>query len=131
MEGVPDCYTTSVMVLREGDPGDVEPPTQLEAVDFPAPPEPLEAFFTAGGIATLPYRYRGELRTMEYKTLRCPGHAEIMKSIRDLRLLSLDPVQEGGRNHPPPKGSPHQNRGRWRTGTACLWPLESPGWGTG
>ena len=33
---------------------------------------------------------------MEYKTLRYPGHVAIMKPIRDLGLLSLEPVKMNG-----------------------------------
>jgi lysine 6-dehydrogenase len=73
----------------------VEALTGMEQVSFPEPLGTLEAFYTAGGISTLPYRYRGQLRTMEYKTLRYPGHAQIMKAIRDLGLLSDEPVKVG------------------------------------
>lgn len=96
MEGVLDYYTTPGLVLHEGEPAAVEPLTGLEQVTFPEPLGVLEAFYTAGGISTLPYRYRGELRTMEYKTLRYPGHAVIMKAIRDLGLLSDEPVDVDG-----------------------------------
>src|SRR5690606_25447151 len=41
-------------------------------------------------------RYRGELESMEYKTLRYPGHAEIMRNVRELGLLSLEPVDVKG-----------------------------------
>jgi lysine 6-dehydrogenase len=96
MEGVLDYYTTPGLVLHEGEPVDVEALTGLEQVTFPEPLGVLEAFYTAGGISTLPYRYRGDLRTMEYKTLRYPGHAVIMKAIRDLGLLSDEPVKVDG-----------------------------------
>ena len=33
---------------------------------------------------------------MEYKTLRYPGHADIMRAIRELGLLDLEPVQVDG-----------------------------------
>jgi lysine 6-dehydrogenase len=95
MEGVLDYYTTPGLVLKEGEPAEVEALTGLEEVSFPEPLGTLEAFYTAGGISTLPFRYRGELRTMEYKTLRYPGHAQIMKAIRDLGLLSDEPVSVG------------------------------------
>ena len=95
MEGVLDYYTTPGLVLHGGEPAEVEALTGLESVDFPAPLGTLEAFYTAGGISTLPYRYQGQLTTMEYKTLRYPGHAGIMKAIRDLELLSDIPVQVG------------------------------------
>jgi len=95
MEGVLDYYTTPGLVLHEGEPAEVEALTGMEHVNFPEPLGTLEAFYTAGGISTLPYRYRGQLRTMEYKTLRYPGHAHIMKAIRDLGLLSDVPVKVG------------------------------------
>jgi len=95
MEGVLDYYTTPGLVLHEGEPAEVEALTGMEHVNFPEPLGTLEAFYTAGGISTLPYRYRGQLRTMEYKTLRYPGHAQIMKAIRDLGLLSDEPVKVG------------------------------------
>ncbi len=44
----------------------------------------------------LPWKYQGKIADMEYKTLRYPGHAHIMRAIRDLGLLGTDPVQVGG-----------------------------------
>jgi lysine 6-dehydrogenase len=41
-------------------------------------------------------RYAGQIETMEYKTLRYPGHADIMRTIRDLGLLDLEPVDVRG-----------------------------------
>jgi len=96
MEGVLDYYTTPGLVLREGEPAEVEPLTGMEELTFPEPLGRLEAFYTAGGISTLPFRYRGQLRTMEYKTLRYPGHATIMKAVRDLGLLDDEPVSVDG-----------------------------------
>jgi lysine 6-dehydrogenase len=65
-------------------------------VKFPAPVGELEAFHTAGGLSTMAWRYEGEIPTMEYKTLRYPGHAEIMETIRSLGLLDLEPVDVKG-----------------------------------
>jgi lysine 6-dehydrogenase len=56
----------------------------------------LEAFHTGGGISTLPFAYKGKIDVMEYKTLRYPGHAEIMQAIRELGMLELDPVDVDG-----------------------------------
>jgi lysine 6-dehydrogenase len=56
----------------------------------------LEAFHTAGGLSTMVYRYAGVIPTMEYKTLRYPGHARVMEAIRDLGLLDRDPVDVKG-----------------------------------
>ena len=56
----------------------------------------LEAFHTAGGLSTMAFRYEGKIPTMEYKTLRYPGHAHIMEAIRELGLLDLTPVDVKG-----------------------------------
>jgi saccharopine dehydrogenase-like NADP-dependent oxidoreductase len=46
-----------------------------------------EGFNTSGGIGTLAETYRGRVRTMNYKTLRYPGHCEKMHFLmRDLKL---------------------------------------------
>jgi lysine 6-dehydrogenase len=96
MEGVLDYYTTPVLVLENGEVVEKEALTGVEPVDFPRPVGRLEAFFTAGGISRMPYRFQGEIASMSYKTLRYPGHAQLMKAIRDLGLLDREPVQVGG-----------------------------------
>jgi lysine 6-dehydrogenase len=95
LEGVLDYYTTPSWVLRDGEPAQVDALTDIEPVEFAPPVGTLEAFHTAGGLSVLPWTYRGKLRSMEYKTLRYPGHAERMKTIRDLGLLELEPVAVG------------------------------------
>jgi lysine 6-dehydrogenase len=96
LHGVLDYYTTPSWVLREGEPRQVDALTEIEPVDFPDPVGTLEAFHTAGGLSTMPWTYRDRLTTMEYKTLRYPGHAEKVRAIRDLGLLDLDPVEVDG-----------------------------------
>lgn len=96
LEGALDYYTTPSWVLRDGRPERVEALSELELVEFPSPVGTLEAFHTGGGISTMPWAYRGKVRTMEYKTLRYPGHVAIMRPIRELGLLSLDPIQVRG-----------------------------------
>src|SRR5690606_20933595 len=83
-------------VLRDGEPRQVEALSEVESVEFPAPVGTLEAFHTAGGLSPLPWTHQGQVRTMEYKTLRYPGHAEIMGAIRDLGLLDTEPVDVQG-----------------------------------
>ena len=96
MEGVLDYYTTPSWVLREGKPARVDALSELEELEFPAPVGRLEAFHTGGGISTLPWAYEGKVRTMEYKTLRYPGHAAVMKAIRELGLLATKVVKVRG-----------------------------------
>ena len=45
----------------------------------------------------MPWAYEGRVRTMEYKTLRYPGHVALMKAMRDLGLLELTPLKVKGR----------------------------------
>jgi lysine 6-dehydrogenase len=96
LEGVLDYYTTLSWVVRDGKRKQVRALSERESVRFPEPVGELEAFHTAGGLSTMPFRYEGKIPTMEYKTLRYPGHAHIMEAIRDLGLLSLDPVEVKG-----------------------------------
>ncbi len=96
LAGALDYYTTPSWVLRDGKPTRVDALSELESVTFPAPVGELEAFHTGGGISILPWTYADRVRTMEYKTLRYPGHAAIMRPIRDLGLLDLAPVAVNG-----------------------------------
>lgn len=96
LEGALDYYTTPSWVLRDSQPARVDALSELESVQFPPPVGTLEAFHTGGGISTMPWAYAGRVRTMEYKTLRYPGHVAIMRPIRDLGLLALKPVEVKG-----------------------------------
>ena len=96
LEGVIDYYTTLSWVLRDGERVQVTALSELETVTFPEPVGDLEAFHTAGGLSTMAFRYEGKIPSMEYKTLRYPGHAAIMKTIRELGLFDLEPVDVKG-----------------------------------
>jgi lysine 6-dehydrogenase len=96
LEGALDYYTTPAWVLRGGKRTQVDPLSELEPVEFPAPVGTLEAFHTAGGISTMPFKYEGQVDAMEYKTLRYPGHVAIMRPIRDLGLLGKTPINVKG-----------------------------------
>ncbi len=96
LEGVLDYYTTLSWVLRGGKRTRVKALSEREDVRFPTPLGVLEAFHTAGGLSTMAFRYEGRIPTMEYKTLRYPGHAALMEAIRDLGLLDLEPVDVKG-----------------------------------
>jgi len=96
LAGVLDYYTSPGWVLRDGKRIQVEALSEIEHVVFPYPVGKLEAFHTAGGISTMPFTYEGKIRTMEYKTLRYPGHAAILRPIRELGLLATEPVEVDG-----------------------------------
>jgi len=96
LEGVLDYYTTPTWVIRNGRRTQVEALSDVEGIDFEDPIGRLEAFHTAGGLSTQPWSYEGRIDTMEYKTLRYPGHADIMRAVRGLGLLSLDEIDVRG-----------------------------------
>jgi saccharopine dehydrogenase-like NADP-dependent oxidoreductase len=60
----------------------------LENVDrFILDGEAYEAFNTSGGLGTLSETLDGKVRNLSYRTIRYPGHRDIMKTlIQDLRL---------------------------------------------
>ncbi|HET6229089.1 MAG TPA: saccharopine dehydrogenase C-terminal domain-containing protein, partial [Longimicrobiaceae bacterium] len=95
IEGVLDYYTTLSWVLRDGKQTQVKALSEIEELDFPGTGM-LEAFHTAGGLSAMAQRYEGQIPTMEYKTLRYPGHAQAMETIRELGLLSDQPVDVKG-----------------------------------
>lgn len=92
LEGVLDYYTTSSWVLRDGKRQPVEALSEIVPVEFDEPIGTLEAFHTAGGISTLVWTWEGKVRCMEYKTLRYPGHAQAMRTIRELGLLENEAI---------------------------------------
>jgi len=96
LEGALDYYTTPSWVLRGGKPVQVEALSEVEPVEFPSPLGTLEAFHTGGGISTLPFAYQGKIDVMEYKTLRYPGHAAVVRPIRELGLLANDYIEVKG-----------------------------------
>jgi lysine 6-dehydrogenase len=96
LEGVLDYYTTLSWVVRDGKRVQMKALSEREPVHFDAPVGELEAFHTAGGLSTMAFRYEGKIPTMEYKTLRYPGHAAIMEAIRELGLLELEPIDVKG-----------------------------------
>lgn len=96
LEGVLDYYTTLSWVVRDGKREQVKALSEVEPVHFPPPVGELEAFHTAGGLSTMASRYEGKIPTMEYKTLRYPGHAKLMEAIRELGLLDLEPIEVKG-----------------------------------
>ncbi|HUQ19954.1 MAG TPA: saccharopine dehydrogenase C-terminal domain-containing protein [Gemmatimonadaceae bacterium] len=101
LEGVLDYYTTLSWILRDGIRTQVKALSEREPVKFPEPVGELEAFHTAGGLSTMAFRYEGKIPSMEYKTLRYPGHAAIMEAIRELGLLDQEPIEvKGGRVAP-------------------------------
>ncbi len=97
LEGALDYYTTPAWILRGGKRTQVEALSEVEEIDFQGGGlGRLEAFHTGGGTSTMPFAYEGKVPVLEYKTLRYPGHAAIMRPIRDLGLLDTTPIAVNG-----------------------------------
>ncbi|MBP1970634.1 lysine 6-dehydrogenase [Virgibacillus natechei] len=88
MEGVFDHYTDPSLIIRNGIKQEISSLTEVERVYFKQF-GPLEAFHTSGGTSTLSLSYPN-LKTLEYKTIRYPGHAEKFKLLVDLNLTKAD-----------------------------------------
>ncbi|NAO99151.1 saccharopine dehydrogenase [Halomonas sp. MG34] len=88
MEGVFDHYTDPSLIIRNGLKQEIPSLTEVENIYFDRF-GPLEAFHTSGGTSTLSLTYP-HLNTLEYKTIRYPGHAEKFKLLVDLNLTKKD-----------------------------------------
>lgn len=88
MEGVFDHYTDPSLIVRDGVKQEIPSLSEIEKVYFDHF-GPLEAFHTSGGTSTLSLSYP-DLQTLEYKTIRFPGHAEKFKLLVDLNLTRID-----------------------------------------
>lgn len=92
MEGLFDHYTDPSLIIRNGKQIEVPSLSEIEPIYFEKF-GPLEAFHTSGGTSTLPISYP-DLETLEYKTIRYPGHAEKFKLLVDLNLTRVDYLVE-------------------------------------
>jgi lysine 6-dehydrogenase len=93
-EGLLNEYWEPCVILTEGHKQIVNPMTGLEQLEFDGIGE-LEAFYTSGGTSTLPETYAGQIDSLDYKTIRYPGHCERMRAMLDLGMASRKPVEVG------------------------------------
>jgi lysine 6-dehydrogenase len=94
--GLINEYVEPCLVLRERGLAWREPLADVEELTFPKPFGKLEAFNTSGGSSTLPYTYRGRVKSLDYKTIRYPGHCAKVRLLFDLGLTSMKPVKVDG-----------------------------------
>lgn len=84
-DGVINEYIEPCEAIIEGEL--VETPPLEEREEFSLDGITYEAFNTSGGLGTLAETLKGKVRTLNYKTIRYPGHAAIMKALlNDLGL---------------------------------------------
>ena len=96
VEGLINEYVEPCMVLRNGKITYEDPLIGFEQVEFPEPFGTLEAFNTSGGTSTLPLTYEGKIPSLDYKTLRYPGHGHKMWCLMKLGLMDSEEQEFNG-----------------------------------
>ncbi|HQZ96507.1 MAG TPA: saccharopine dehydrogenase C-terminal domain-containing protein [Pyrinomonadaceae bacterium] len=89
VEGLINEYIEVARVIRDGKIVEVDSMTELESLEFAGFP-PLEAFQTSGGTSTLPDTFLGNIKELDYKTIRYAGHCDKFKTMIDLGLCSSE-----------------------------------------
>jgi lysine 6-dehydrogenase len=95
VNGLTNEYFGNAFFLRDGKVTEVPCFEGYEMVEFADGPGELEAFVTSGGLSTMPWSFEGQLKRLENKTVRYPGHCEWFKAYSELGLLELEPIQVG------------------------------------
>ncbi len=86
VHGLINEYIEPSVVIEDGKIKTVDSMTGIETIEFPHPFGKLEAFYTSGGISTMPQTFVKDVINLDYKTIRYPGHASLMKAMIDLGL---------------------------------------------
>lgn len=96
IHGLINEYLGQATILRDGRLAETPALTGLETLCFKGSDTDLEAFLTLGGLSTLPWKYAGQIREMDYKTIRYPGHCAQIRALHELGLLEEAPVLLNG-----------------------------------
>ena len=84
-DGLINEYCNPCQAIRDG--GAIETLPLEEVESFSLDGIDYEAFNTSGGLGTLSETLKGRVENLNYKTVRYPGHRDIVKTlVRDLRL---------------------------------------------
>ncbi len=84
-DGLINEYCNPCLSIRDGKQIDTLPLEEME--HFSLDGVSYEAFNTSGGLGTLTETLAGRVENLSYKTVRYPGHRDIVKMlVRDLRL---------------------------------------------
>ena len=92
VEGLINEYVEPARILRKGKLITIDPLTEPE--DFHMDGfAPLVAFQTSGGTSTLPETFEGKVGECFEKTLRYPGHYDLLCELKALGLLSNEKMR--------------------------------------
>lgn len=89
VDGLINEYIHPCEAIRDGERLEVLPLEGLE--HFSLDGVEYEAFNTSGGLGTLCETLAGRVRTLDYKSVRYPGHRELMKFLLEELLLGREP----------------------------------------
>jgi saccharopine dehydrogenase-like NADP-dependent oxidoreductase len=90
-EGLINEYVKPCEAIENYQPVILEPLQGLETIEIDG--SSYEAFNTSGGIGSLKNTYQGKIRSINYKTVRYPGHCEKLRFlINDLKLKDKQPL---------------------------------------
>src|SRR3974390_145360 len=95
VEGLINEYVEPARILRKGKLATIEPLTEPEEFHMQGFP-PLIAFHTSGGTSTLPESFEGKVGECFEKTLRYPGHYDLLCELKALGLFSSKKMNIGG-----------------------------------
>jgi lysine 6-dehydrogenase len=95
VEGLINEYVEPARILRKGKLVTVEPLTEPEEFHMPGFAT-LIAFQTSGGTSTLPETFEGRVGECFEKTLRYPGHYDLLCELKALGLFSSDKMRVDG-----------------------------------
>lgn len=95
VEGLINEYVEDVTAIRNGKLLRLPSLQDVEEIEFPAPFGKLEAFNTSGGISTLPATFGDRVEHLDYKSIRYPGHCQMVRMLRDLGLMDIRPLRLG------------------------------------
>ncbi|HXY51980.1 MAG TPA: saccharopine dehydrogenase C-terminal domain-containing protein [Terriglobales bacterium] len=95
VEGLINEYVEPARILRRGKLVTIEPLSEPEEFHMPGFP-PLVAFHTSGGTSTLPETFEGRVGECFEKTLRYPGHYDLLCELKALGLFSGEKMKVAG-----------------------------------
>ncbi len=87
VEGLINEYTGKCRIIKNGEIEKVDALTGVEEIYFPDFGK-LECFHTAGSSSTLPKTFKNKIKELDDKTIRYPGHCEIIKAMINIGLAS-------------------------------------------
>lgn len=94
VEGLINEYVEPARILRKGKLITIDPLTEPEPFHMDGF-APLVAFQTSGGTSTLPETFEGKVGECFEKTLRYPGHYDLLCELKDLGLFSNEKMRVG------------------------------------